>query len=329
MNQKKSIRKSTILLATPEKNKLTVIIAFRNEGDEVESTVQSVRDTTDSNLVSIILMDDGSDDGVDYEAVAKRHNCEYHKYPKSVGPAIARSMGARWCKTEKFVFIDGHMRFYDQQWNKRICKLLDENPRAILCSGTTNIVPGKERENRGNSAACIKINDEPGSEYNALWSADMKDFKGELMEVPCVLGAFYAFNKSFWKEIKGLAGLAGYGLEEPFMSLKAWYLGGKCLIIRDFYVGHLYRDVPKVPISSEKFYANQMMLIDVFTVDPKDRQERLTRYRNMFDPKMLKEVDDITAKQKNSIDELKAYLKEHSKPEYVEKFWQMNAERHP
>lgn len=317
------------MLATPEKNKLTVIIAFRNEGDEVERTVQSVRNTTDKRRVPIILMDDGSDDGIDYEAVAKKYGCEYHRYPKSVGPAIARSMGVRWCKTDQFVFIDGHMRFFDQQWNDRICKLLDENPRAILCSATTNIVPGKEKENRGNSAACLKINDEPGSEYNALWSADMKDFKGELMEVPCILGAFYAFNKSFWKEIKGLSGLAGYGFEEPFLSLKAWYLGGRCLIVRDFYVGHLYRDTPKVPINTEKYYANQMMLIDVFTVDPEDRSSRLNRYRGLFDPAAMAEIDKVLASQKNNIDELKKYLKEHSRPEYIEKFWKMNAERHP
>lgn len=317
------------MLATPEKNKLTVIIAFRNEGDEVEKTVQSVRDTTDESLVPIILMDDGSDDGVDYKAVAEKYDCEYHKYPKSVGPAIARTMGARWCKTDKFVFIDGHMRFFDQDWNKRVCKILDENPRIILCSGTTNIVPGKEEENRGNSAACIKINDEPGSEYNALWSVDMKDFEGELMEVPCVLGAFYAFKKSFWEEIRGLSGLAGYGFEEPFMSLKTWYLGGKCLILRDFYVGHLYRDIPKVPISSEKFYANQMMLIDVFTVNQKERESRLERYRNMFDKGMLAKIDEVTAKQKKNIDDLKEYIREHGDPEGIKKFWKINAERHP
>lgn len=307
-------------------NKLTVIIAFRNEGDEVEKTIQSILETTKRGSVPIILMDDASDDGVDYEAVAKEYGCRYRRMPNALGPAIARMIGARWCDTEYFVFMDGHMRLYDRNWNERVIKVLDENPRAILCSGTLNMAA--ETGNRWHSGACFK-NEAPGGIFEALWAKDVPEYRGETMEIPCVLGAFYAFKKSFWQEIKGLSGLCGYGYEEPFMSLKAWYLGGKCLILRDFYVGHLYREVPPTPINGERYYANQMMLLDVFTLDPEERDKRVKEYRAQFDEEMLKKMDAAYAGQANNVRVLKEYIAEHKDEANIAKLWALNAERHP
>ncbi len=307
-------------------NKLTVIIAFRNEGDEVEKTVQSILETTKRGSVPIILMDDASDDGVDYKAIAEKYGCRYRRMPNPLGPAIARTIGARWCTTEQFVFMDGHMRLYDRNWNERVIKTLDENPRAILCAGTLNIAV--KTGDRWQSGACFK-NEAPSGIFEALWAKDMSEFRGDIMEIPCVLGAFYAFKKSFWQEIKGLSGLCGYGYEEPFMSLKTWYLGGKCLMLRDFYVGHLYRETPPTPINSERYYANQMMLLDVFTLDSEERNKRVEAYRAQFGADMLEKMDAAYAGQANNVGILKKYIAEHKDEANIARLWELNAERHP
>ncbi len=311
-------------------NKLTVIIAFRNEGDEVEKTIQSILETTKRGSVPIILMDDASDDGVDYKAIAEKYGCRYRRMPNPLGPAIARMIGARWCTTEHLVFMDGHMRFYDRNWNERVIRLLDANPRVILCSGTINIAAPKGGEvHRWQSGACFK-NEAPGGIFEALWAKDLpEDRKSEVAEIPCVLGAFYAFKKSFWQEIKGLSGLCGYGYEEPFMSLKAWYLGGKCLMLKDFYVGHLYRETPPTPINSERFHANQMMLLDVFTFDKEEHDKRIKEFRALFGEDLLNKMDAAYAGQANNIRILKEYLAEHKDEANIARLWELNAERHP
>lgn len=311
-----------------EDNKITIIITFRNEGDEVEKTVQSIRETTRIDEVPIIMVDDGSDDGVDYRAVSEKYQCKYLRLPEaSGGPAIARIIGAEWCATDKFAFMDGHMRLYEQNWNERVCEVLNANRRCILCSATANYAGGKEKENRGDSGAYIRM-DNPADYYSAGWAKGLPAEEGNLIEVPCVLGAFYAFTRSFWEEIKGLTGLTGYGFDEPFMSLKAWYLGGKCLLLRDFYVGHLYRDKFPNKVESERFYANQMMLIDVFTLDSEKRAEYLAAFRNVFDKEFFDKVEDVYSSQIRRIEELKDYIYRYKDDENIAKFWRLNEERH-
>ena len=50
---------------------LTCCIAFRNEGDEVESTIKSIISTAPD--VHILVVDDCSDDGINY----KNMLCKY------------------------------------------------------------------------------------------------------------------------------------------------------------------------------------------------------------------------------------------------------------
>ncbi|MDR3340889.1 MAG: glycosyltransferase, partial [Candidatus Symbiothrix sp.] len=46
-------------------SKLTIIIPFLNEQYEVENTLQSIREHS-SDTITIILINDASDDGFDY-----------------------------------------------------------------------------------------------------------------------------------------------------------------------------------------------------------------------------------------------------------------------
>lgn len=52
-------------------NKLTIIIPFLNEGDEIEKTLKSIRETSRTN-VDIIIINDCSTDNFDYLYAAKK-----------------------------------------------------------------------------------------------------------------------------------------------------------------------------------------------------------------------------------------------------------------
>lgn len=87
---------------------------------------------------------------------------------------------------------------------------------------------------------------------------DLEPFNS-LIEVLCVIGTPYACSSEYWKLINGLDGLITYGTEEELLSLKVWLEGGRCLLLRDWVVGHIYRDefpyeVPRVDVVYNRLF---------------------------------------------------------------------------
>lgn len=250
-------------------SELTIIIPFKNEGDELFRTLKSIRDTA-GETVAIVVVNDFSDDGYDYGTAVKPYNVRCIELYKSIGPARARDLGVRACETEYFVLMDAHMRLYQKNWPEKILRNLKQNPNSIICSATNDISNPDTDETYSGGAYGAFVYFEPGFEYTIKWldsePSSLPEFE-EVREVICVLGAFYASTKTHWKNINGLAGLDGFGFEEPWISLKTWLAGGKCLNLKGFTTGHLYRRIPPAKIAYEKYYANQILLNFFFTKD--------------------------------------------------------------
>ena len=127
-------------------NKLTIIIPFLNEQEEVVNTLKSIRDKV-GDQVEIIIIDDCSDDGWSYESLTRPFNVSYVKNNIRMGVAASRDLGVCLCRTPYFLLLDAHMRFYDEKWPGRLVSLLDKDDRVVICCQTrfltkneTNIV---------------------------------------------------------------------------------------------------------------------------------------------------------------------------------------------
>lgn len=256
-------------------NKFTVIIAFRNEGDEVTNTISSILEKAHYSP-EIILVNDNSDDNYDYESVAKRFNCRYIELYQAIGPARARNVGVHACRTEFFILMDAHMRIYDNSWDDIIMSILPANPHSIIGAATINTAdldPKIKKPKITGGEYGAYVNFAPGEEYTLKWASQapvLDDAPENLQPIISVLGAFYATSKTHWHAIGGLDGLDGYGFEETWLSLKTWLSGGHCYNLKDFATGHLYRKTPPTKINSEKYYANQLLMIHFFTEKPED-----------------------------------------------------------
>lgn len=112
--------------------KLTIIIPFLNEGEEIRKTVESIRATVE-NEVEIILIDDSSCDEYDYVSVAHEYKAQYIYNENRLGVAASRDRGGSMCKTPYFLLLDGHMRFYKKYWNREIINILENDDRVLLC----------------------------------------------------------------------------------------------------------------------------------------------------------------------------------------------------
>lgn len=229
--------------------KLSVIIPFLNEKDEVESTVKSVLEFSD-NDVEIIIINDASDDDYDYEQILKLYDVRYIKNEKRLGVAESRNKGVKLSSAPYFILLDAHMRFYKKGWVDSIVTKLRNNPDYLLCCQTIEL----HKDNRGivsRSETKVKTLGAVVNLYEAahlfdpIWVKNSQEVglvSDNLILIGCVLGAGYACSREYWFRLKGLDGLKYYGLDESLISMKVWLSGGKCVLLEDVAIGHIYRE---------------------------------------------------------------------------------------
>ena len=276
------------------KTELTIIIPFLNEGTEIENTVNSILETAVTNPY-IILINDNSTDGFDYEEIAKKHSGQitYVRHEERKGVAASRDEGVDLSQTPYFLLLDGHMRFYEKGWDKRLVKLLKKHTRTVLCSQTRVLNKDESgeiitKDHIRNYGAYIKI-DNLRADWNKKEISD-----SNIVEISCILGAAYACEKSYWQYLHGLKGLIHYGIDEQLISTKVWLEGGKCLLVKDWVVGHIYRKEtpygnPINDFTYNRLYFAQLLL--PFSVKQKAfekiRSESRERFQNAY--KILRE----------------------------------------
>ena len=246
-------------------NLLTVIIPFLNEGEEVVATVRGVRDTVGAR-VDILVINDGSYDGFPYGEQLASYGVHYVLNRTRRGVAASRDLGVRLCRTPYFLLLDAHMRFYDRTWADRVVEVLQADDRKLLCCQTRFLYHHPET---GELSAVDPCPTTYGAYcpfgHKAVWpdiAWNLREMRpGEPREdIAAVLGAGYAASRRYWARLRGLAGLCSYGSDEAYLSFKVWLEGGRCVLLKDVVIGHVYRNAaPYVILGKESVY-NQLLI---------------------------------------------------------------------
>lgn len=244
---------------------LTVIIPFYNEGAELKNTVESVRATA-GDAVDIIVINDGSDDGIDYEKMLQELDVTHIVNPYRLGPAATKEKGVQCCQTPYFILLDAHVRFYQSDWVSLLVHELLQNPSQIICCQTKTLklehgeVIEKEADPTYGAFIYWGMN-----KYTpmSMWNPNPSIKSLKTGHIPCILGACYASSKKYWNRIQGYRGLLGYGCEEPFVSMKAWMEGGKCLFMPNIVVGHIYKDYSPHSLMRASYVYNFLFIADL------------------------------------------------------------------
>ncbi len=249
-------------------NKLTVIIPFLNEGEELENTLRSIREHADGE-VDILVINDASTDGWDYGSVARKFRAEYVVNERRMGVAASRDLGVERCRTPYFLLLDAHMRFYDRDWVGTIVSELEGEERSLLCCQTKVLT----KEN-GCVAECDSgrtfgafLDFSEGGAMQLHWKGNERCVGECIEDIPCVLGAGYACAVWYWKYLKGLRGLRFYGCDEAYISLKVWLEGGRCRLLKKVVVGHIYRSRFPYQVSNADIFYNQMLIAETLLPD--------------------------------------------------------------
>ena len=291
---------------------LTIIIPFLNEKEEVENTLKSIREHTDTDI-PILVIDDGSDDGYDYVSVARKYGAQYVRNNERVGVAASRDKGVDLCQTSYFLLLDSHMRFYESRWADRLLSLLKEDDRVLLCAQTKVLNRTDDGQVIENKIAVITYGafvDIPGVKGITLlarWIAQDLCPDELLVEIPSVLGAGYAASKRYWQYLQGLRGLIYYGSDEPFISLKVWKEGGRCLLVKDVVIGHIYRTEAPYLIESIHVHYNRLLIVEMLLPYPM-KKRFLTRFELNQEETYL-ETLSLISKKREEIAAMKLYIR--------------------
>lgn len=248
------------------KNKLTIVIPFMNERDEVRNTIDSIRNSVGKN-VDIIVINDCSDDGYDYDKDLQRLSISYIKNRYRLGAAMSKERGVQLVQTPFFLLLDAHMRFYDSSWAANIIKELEFCPNRLLCCQSIPLekdengnVTKKESTANSNGAYLSYNTNKYIPEINWNYHTEHTPYIQYHNQIPCVLGAGYATSKKYWNKLKGLQGLIHYGCEEAYISIKAWREGGGCYLLPKVCIGHIYRKTFPYKIFNTQVVYNYLII---------------------------------------------------------------------
>lgn len=314
-----------------ESKNLTVIVSFKNEGREIEKTLSSIRATT-SNL-PIILLNDGSTDNINYYKIAKKYKVRYLENTISSGVAGARENAIALINTDYFMILDGHMRFYENNWDDRILNILKDGKydNDILCAQTRCFwIKNKllyDNEIGKDNSTCYGATLNDDSYTNSpywTWKCYDESMKNDnIVMIPCILGACYIINKNHWTRIGGLTGLLQWGQDEPLLSIKTWLSGNKCYVIRDFYAGHLYRDATPYHRNSAEMNSNYIYLNHLFYEGDK-LKEKLDKLKKYLSEDGFNEANKIFNNRINEFNKFKLYFDNFVKVHPIEYFEEIN-----
>lgn len=299
--------KATSDLSSPVK-KLTVIIPFLNEGEEVENTLSSIRHTV-GYTVDILIINDASTDEPDYRAIADKYGALYLYHKKRKGVAASRDQGIALMQTPYFLLLDAHMRFYQTNWADRIVEELEKDKRVLLCCDTKALrkdEKGKVRDAAYTPAFGAVINLRGNSWIlNPKWVMQEKKIGEVVEDIACVLGAGYAGSREYWQYLRGLEGLVYYGSDEAYISLKVWLEGGRCRLLKDIQIGHIYRDQAPYPIENVDNMFNKLWIAELLL--PFAYKIRVYGALNEINPQDYREAFRRLTKKRKKIEELKQY----------------------
>lgn len=303
--------------------KLTIIMPYLNEQEEVINTLESIYKTADRSLFNIIAIDDGSRDIYDFSPYPE---VKYIKNSQRMGVDFSRQLGVETADTPYVFVVDAHMRFRNDNWLPKIIDCLDREPNTAWCCVCVGLGYGsmemdvQKGKYYGADMLLIDAKSDPNRPSREClepkWAIKKEGIEYEL---PCILGANYGFSKDWFMYIRGLKGLRMWGSSEPFLSMKTWMAGGKCKIRTDIEIGHKFRDNAPYATQIAPLYANKMYICK--TIFPDELGNRIIDCL----PKNInfKAATEMIAKDKAQIEDDKKYYSgifKHSIYDYCNRF---------
>ena len=253
----------------------SLIITFRNEGEQVYKTCSSFLKHCNNDLFEIIVINDASDDRFDYSNLASLHNVKYIENKDRMGVAGSRDLGAINATGKYILILDGHMRVFEDVLTRAADIISNYPEETLFCFQSIPIqqnLEGKYTICKNPTSKGCKIYSNPNNldflDYE--WQGLNPEELGEILPIQCVMGACYLISREYYLRLHGLNGLQQYGMDEQLLSAKVFMSGGNIYLFKNIGIAHFYRrdnnSVPYKNISLVRFL-NKLIILYLLDLD--------------------------------------------------------------
>lgn len=256
--------------------KLSIVIPSLNDYSETQATIASIRETA-GDKAEIIVIDDCSQ--VPLSLVDK--NCVLIRNEERAGVAASRHIGALAASGDLLLFLDAHMRC-TPGWYEALMSRAKDRPTTMHNGCCVQLTPDQMDLTKAKghySGAYIHFHGpdhNDGGRIQILESKWLGHGDGEDdYVIPSIMGAIYACPKDFFLHVGGLRMLKGWGLDEPYLSLKWWLSGGDVRQLNSVRIGHQFKMQTSYKTEAWQLHYNRLMIC--LTVLPEAEGRRLIK----------------------------------------------------
>lgn len=234
-------------MANEKETFVSLILPAKNEGRNVQSTIESALQVKTNVPFEIIVVDDGSTDGCcDFITSFKCPHTIQFVRTAGIGAARARNLGAEQSKGEYLIFCDSHLYFEDY-W---IDRLLEPISTGLADAATPGIAPV-------NTPYVVGFGQTLTSQLGTSWN------RRQQTSFPTAIlpGGCFIISRNAFFDVGGFDhGFHVWGYEDVEISIKLWLFGYKCYVQPDVKVLHLFRHSFPYKVTYEHVYYNLLRM---------------------------------------------------------------------
>ena len=234
---------------TTNKIEASIIIPCKNEGGNLEATVESILNSYNNTRFEMIVINDSLEDTC--TNFINKDNDRYAEVTvlntENLGCAAAKNAGAAASKGEFLLFVDAHVEVSDY-WIDILVNTIKNRKADAVVPAISDFIKTKELGY--------------GETYNKkLVLKWLKDKPKDIMDIPIACGCVFAIKKVLFNSLNGFQKLLSvWGREDEELSIKLWLYGYRVVVNPAIAVKHRFRQAFPYEVVNASIIYNTLVL---------------------------------------------------------------------
>lgn len=214
---------------------ISVIIPVKNEGENIQNTLDSFLENTSSDVEYIVVDDESDDHCCDFIKKNSRYATVNLVQSPGLGSAKARNFGAQFANGDVFVFADAHITV-PPTWTAGLLPALEQYD----CISPAIKTMGSEAVGYGTTV---------NKSFDTCWNGKLSE---DAFSVAMNPGGFLMIKKAVFYDIgEWQKKFVVWGCEDTEISIRLQLFGYRSAVVPSVVIEHLFRTSHPYPVELE------------------------------------------------------------------------------